>query len=169
MKKFACIGTHSVGKSTLCYQLAEKHKRQGKSVHIIQERVRFSPFPINQSMKIETAIWACTNQMSKELEASTRGFDVIISDRSPFDPFVYSEHFNIMTPEAEILRKYAIEWMNSYDGVYFVRPDLDHVPLEDGVRSTDKEFIQHIDEIFECHIKHLKVPIMEILTCGVFK
>jgi nicotinamide riboside kinase len=153
MKKIACIGTHSVGKSTLCYQLAERGKRAGENVHVIQERVRFSPFPINADMVYETAIWACCNQISKELEAQQKGFSLIICDRSCYDPFIYARHNNLRHPIESSIEKLAMDWLQSYDEVYFVRPRKEHVALSDGVRSTDKDFIFDIDYRFDHFIK----------------
>lgn len=167
MKKIACVGTHSVGKSTLCYQLAEEAKRDGKSVHIIQERVRFSPFPINDEMNAETAIWACTNQISKELEASTRGFDLIISDRSPLDTFFYARYFDLIIPYP--LENFAKRWTNKYDKIYFVRPDSDHVPSSDGVRSTDYKFMHCVDLFFDEYFCQYPGEIQTITTKEIFR
>ena len=167
-KKIACIGTHSVGKSTFCYQLAEKHKKVGDSVHIIQERVRFSPFPINESMKHETCLWACTNQVSKELEAFTRGFHTIICDRSIFDPFIYAKYFNLTQDNLNLLEKFAIEWFNTYSEIYFIRPDLNHLPQDDGTRSTDIAFINSVDKLFEETIETYKIKTTTIYTSDIF-
>lgn len=145
MKKIAVTGTHSVGKSTLCYSLALEYKKLGESVHIIQERVRFSPLPINTKMTLDTCIWACTNQISKELEAAQRGFSVIISDRTPLDTFAYAK-FNNLAPIPE-LENFAIRWLNTYNEIYFVRPSLNHRPATDGIRDTDLHFIRSVDEI----------------------
>lgn len=168
MKKIACVGTHSVGKSTFCYQLAERGKRKGENVHVIQERVRFSPFPINGAMVYETAIWTSTNQISKELEAAQRGFSLIICDRSAFDPFVYANHFKLKGPPNLEFEKMAIEWLKTYDEIYFVRPNEDHKALEDGVRSTDLGFILEIDLLFDNYLDKIGLPFKTIHTSSIF-
>lgn len=166
MKKIACVGTHSVGKSTLCYKIAHEYKIIGESVHIVQERVRFSPFPINTQMTKETAIWACCNQISKELEASVRGFSIIISDRSPLDTFAYARWNNI--DPLEELEVYAMEWMKTYDEIFFVRPDLDHTPFNDGIRSTDMDFILGVDRHLQDLLAIDNLPIKQITTRQIF-
>jgi nicotinamide riboside kinase len=167
MKKIACIGTHSVGKSTLCYKLALEYKMLGESVHIIQERVRFSPFPINNDMTIETAIWASTTQIAKELEAAQRGFSIIISDRSPLDTFAYARYFQLDLPEE--LESYALTWLKSYDEIFFVRPDTGHTPFNDGIRSTDMEFILAVDLQLENLLYSIEdLPINSVTTKEIF-
>lgn len=172
MKKIACIGTHSVGKSTLCYQLAERGKRAGENVHVIQERVRFSPFPINKDMVYETAIWACTNQISKELEAQQKGFSLIICDRSAYDSIIYARYNRLKYPTIENeLDNLAANWLATYDEIYFVRPSKNHHPLVDGIRSVDKDFIFEIDEMFASFLGYcpLNIPINTIYTHEIFK
>lgn len=168
MKKIACIGTHSVGKSTFCYQLAEKGKRAGENVHVIQERVRFSPFPINEKMVYETAIWACTNQISKELEAQQKGFSLIICDRSALDPFFYADYFKLTHPARLEFEQMAVRWLTTYDQIYFVRPRKDHKALGDGVRSTDLEFIWAIDHLFEKFLWCRGQEVQTIYTDEIF-
>lgn len=166
MKKIACIGTHSVGKSTLCYKLATEYKMLGESVHIIQERVRFSPFPINKEMTAETAIWAATTQIAKELEAAQRGFSVLISDRSPLDTFAYASYFNLDYPDN--LYHFAAYWLKSYDEIFFVRPDIGHTPFNDGIRSTDMDFILAVDLRLEEMICNEDLPIKTVTTKEIF-
>ena len=43
--KVAFIGTHGVGKTTLCYDLAALLKRQDVDVDIVKEVARLSPLP----------------------------------------------------------------------------------------------------------------------------
>jgi nicotinamide riboside kinase len=170
MKKIACIGTHSVGKSTLCYKLALEYKMLGESVHIIQERVRFSPFPINNQMTIETAIWASTTQIAKELEAAQRGFSVIISDRSPLDTFAYARYFSLDSEDyPDALEDYALEWMHTYDEIFFVRPDIGHTPFNDGIRSTDMDFILMVDHQLDMLVSSIDgLPIKQVTTKEIF-
>lgn len=167
-KKVACIGTHSVGKSTLCYQLALDGKKRGENVHVIQERVRFSPFPINEKMVYETAIWACTNQISKELEAQQKGFSLIICDRSAYDPFIYAEYNKLSEPLHFEFEEMAVEWTKTYDEIYFVRPNKDHVPSPDGVRDTHNDFIREVDRLFVEFIEKYRLFVKTIYTNQVF-
>jgi len=167
IQKVACIGTHGVGKSTFCYQLAKQFKSQGRNVHIVQERVRFSPFPINTGMSVETAIWASANQVSKELETSQRGFDVIICDRSSYDTFMYAAYFKLESPTLAATQKMAEAWLSTYDAFYWIRPDME--AHDDGVRSTDIDFINGVDKLFEKEVYPLVAPKTQILyTSNIF-
>lgn len=146
--KICCIGTHGVGKSTLVYQLADQYKRAGKNVYVVQEVVRACPYPINDSMMPETAIWTVCEQIKQELTAQKHGYDVIVCDRSAFDPMVYANKLMESPLESFLkdLRQTALEWLQTYDRIFWVRPDMDI--KEDGVRSTDIDFQQEIDQLF---------------------
>jgi molybdopterin-guanine dinucleotide biosynthesis protein len=51
--KVAFIGSHGVGKTTLCYDLASLLKRQGVNVDIVKEVARLSPLPINRQTSLD--------------------------------------------------------------------------------------------------------------------
>lgn len=46
--KLAFIGSHGVGKTTLCYELAARLKRQDRNVELVMEVARRCPLPINR-------------------------------------------------------------------------------------------------------------------------
>ena len=46
--KIAFIGSHGVGKTTLCYDLAARLKRQDRAVDLVKEVARRCPLPINR-------------------------------------------------------------------------------------------------------------------------
>lgn len=143
--KICVLGTHGTGKSTLVFKLAAHYKGLGKNVKVIQEVARSCPFPINENMTVETALWIYYEHSKKELEAC-RNTDIVISDRSSLDSFIYAEHFGIKIPET--LRESAETHLKGfYDLVIWPRPDL---PIHDDcVRSSDKEFQRQIDELFD--------------------
>jgi thymidylate kinase len=146
MKKYACIGTHGVGKTTLSFLLASELKRRGENIYLLQEKVRKSPFPINGKMEAETALWACTSHIEEELNAQAKGFSVLISDRSPYDTFIYSTYFGLSHPLLKCLKECALNWLSTYDKIFWVRGDM---PLKgDGIRSEDLKFQQQIDLLF---------------------
>ena len=43
--KIALIGSHGVGKTTLCFELAAEFKRRGADVEMVREVARSSPLP----------------------------------------------------------------------------------------------------------------------------
>ncbi len=161
--KIAIIGTHGSGKTTLSYQLAAYYKGLGKSVKIIQEVARSCPFPINEKMTSQAALWIYLEHCKKELEASK--FNIIIGDRSMYDSFVYAEYFDITNDLVKKYSKIAFDELENYHKIIFVRPDL--AIHKDGMRSVDEEFQKSIDEIFEK--KLVNKDVVEIKSSTIFK
>jgi thymidylate kinase len=171
MNKIAVIGSHGAGKSTLCYQLASYYKSIGKNVDLVQERIRFSPFPYNENMKEETALWAYHAQVARELESQAKGFDTIICDRTAFDCLIYARYWNIATPMLDATKKMGLEWMKSYNTIFFVYPDL---PLQvDSKRSSDLKFQEGIHAIFLKFITHIeqhsKIKLHKVKSSEIFQ
>jgi thymidylate kinase len=143
-KIIAITGTHGTGKTTLTFCLAMHYKQQGANVKIIQEVARSCPFPLNDKMTRETALWIYHEHSKKELEAK-KSHDIVICDRTVFDSFVYAESLGIKF--FEYCESQAKDHLYSYDKLFFIRPDI---PLiEDGVRSNDLEFQMKVDKLFE--------------------
>lgn len=154
VKKIACIGTHSAGKTTFCFKLAHKYKMQGYNVDFVQERIRYSPFPINNKMTIDTALWIYHQQICRELESISRGFQIIISDRTPLDTFIYAIHFKLRNQMLLKCRDAAAEWLKTYHEIYFIKPDIEIV--KDGIRSEDENFRKNVDKLFCNFMNHYK-------------
>lgn len=163
--KIAIVGTHGTGKSTLSYLLASHYKKQGKNVKIIQEVARNCPYPINKQMSYQAALWIYYEHAKKELESQLK-HEVVISDRSVFDSFVYAEYFKLTELINYSLQHIALEQLKeNYNKVIFIRPDI---PLQsDGVRSTDGEFQKGIDEIFYDYMS--LIDHIEIKTSYIFE
>jgi len=143
--KIAIIGAHGTGKTTLSYQIAAYYKSIGKNVKIVQEVARSCPFPINEKMTIQSAKWIYLEHSRKELEAAK--FPVVVCDRSVYDSFVYAEYFELSDPLMQKYKKTALQQMDEYDRIIFIRPDI--FIADDKMRSVDKEFQESIDRIFE--------------------
>ena len=67
--KVAFIGTHGVGKTTLCYDLAGALKRQGVHVDMVKEVARLSPLPINRKTSLEAQTWILMTQVAEEIRS----------------------------------------------------------------------------------------------------
>lgn len=160
--KIACCGSHGVGKSTLCYQLADYFKRNKKNVYLVHEKIRESPFPINGSMSEETSIWVFTAQVAKELDATCKKYDTIICDRSAYDTFIYAEFLKLNKNPIQHFRIAAEEWLETYDYFFLVRPDLEL--LEDGLRDTDEYFAKGIDILFEDYFSDMNQDFVTTVT-----
>lgn len=161
-KLIAITGTHGTGKTTLSFQLAAEYKKLGANVKVIQEVARICPFPINDGMTKQAALWIYHEHSKKQLEAC-RDHDVIICDRTICDSFAYAQYFGIEIDF--LLVDSAILAFRDYDKLYFVKPDI---PLSgDGIRSKDLHFQKGIDEILEGWIKpfvHTKTLSSEIFN-----
>lgn len=152
MKKIAVIGTHGVGKTTLCTTMAEYAKGLGKSVECISEVARECPYPINDGMCYKAAEWITMTQVLRERAAERKSPDLIICDRSFFDPMVYLDMAKKIYEEGEVhlhrgLRAFAQNFLFDYDRIYFVQPS--QRPIDsDGFRDTNKVFQSKIHSWF---------------------
>jgi GTPase SAR1 family protein len=137
--KIAFIGSHGVGKTTLCYGLAARLKERDVSLDVVGEVARRCPLPINRGTTREAQTWILHTQIAEELLASAR-YELVISDRSVLDNFVYlllaTGHPNVLEPLVDM-------WARTYDLLVHV-PILDQ-PNPDGIRSTDPSFQLEIE------------------------
>lgn len=159
-KLIAVTGTHGAGKTTLTYLIAAHYKSKGKNIKLIQEVARNCPFPINEKMTADSALWIYFEHSKKELEA-LKDHEIVISDRTFFDSFIYAKHFNINLDPCitqSMCRKFH------YDQILFIRPS--DIIIDDGVRSIDKDFQQSIDILFYQELKD--IPHKQLSTLDIF-
>lgn len=145
MKKIAVLGTHGVGKSTLCSMLMAHYKKKGGNVDLIQERIRYSPFPYNEEMTEDTALWAYHAQVARELESKARGFNTIICDRTAIDCFFYAKYWGIKNKQIANSHLLARRWLTTYDRLIFIAPDSKL--FTDGIRSDDLDFQEGVNTL----------------------
>ena len=156
--KIAFIGTHGVGKTTLCFDLAALLKRQDLHVDIVKEVARLSPLPINQKTTLEAQLWILTTQVSEEIRSSAH-HRVVVCDRSVLDNYAYMKFACGRQPAIE---RFVEWWMKSYDLLFKV-PYSASPASEDGVRDTDEFFVRSIDQLVtellaEKKIRHEVLP-----------
>ena len=65
--KIAFIGSHGVGKTTLCYDLAARLKRLDLNVDMVKEVARECPLPINRETTLESQAWIIHSQIAEEI------------------------------------------------------------------------------------------------------
>ena len=138
--KIAFIGSHGVGKTTLCYGLAARLKAADTSLDVVGEVARRCPLPINKGTTLEAQSWILHSQIADEIVAGSR-YDVVICDRSVLDNFVYLLLSSGPQPEMEQL---VGSWTRTYNLLVHV-PVL-HDPRADGLRSTDPIFQRAVHE-----------------------
>lgn len=141
--KLAFIGTHGVGKTTLCYELAAALKRLDLSVDLVKEVARSCPLPINRETTDAAQNWILHTQVSREIEL-TAAFDVIVCDRAVVDNYAYMVHATGRRPELE---PFIAHWMGTYD--VLIKVPVIAPPTFDGTRDVSVEFQMTIDRLID--------------------
>jgi len=132
--KMAFIGTHGVGKTTLCYELAAALKRLDISVDLVKEVARSCPLPINRETTDAAQNWILHTQVAQEI-ALGAAYETIVCDRAVLDNYAYMVHASGRRPELE---PYIRHWMQSYD--LLVKVPVLAPPSFDGTRDTSVDF-----------------------------
>src|SRR5512140_2061688 len=157
MVKIAFIGTHGVGKTTLCYDVGAVLKKKGLHVDLVKEVARLSPLPINRKTSLEAQLWILTSQVAEEIRSSAH-HEVVICDRSVLDNYAY---MTFACGRQKALERFVDYWMKSYDLLFKV--PISGMAAADGVRDTDEFFMRAIDQLVdtllvEKKIAHEKLP-----------
>lgn len=141
--KIALIGTHGVGKTTLCFELAALLKRRNADVELVREVARRCPLPINQETTVAAQEWILLTQIAWEVEAAAT-HDVVLCDRSVLDNYCYMVHAGSARP---VWERMFDDWIPTYDLLVYV--PLWSQPTFDGVRAIDPDFQRQIDVLLE--------------------
>jgi nicotinamide riboside kinase len=155
--KIAFIGSHGVGKTTLCFDLAAILKRQGLSVDIVKEVARLSPLPINRKTSLDAQTWILTTQIAEEIRSASQ-HQVVVCDRSALDNYAYMV---LACGRQRWLERLINHWMRTYDLMFKV--PVAGEATADGVRDTDDFFIRSIDQLVdgllqEKRLAHERLP-----------
>jgi len=153
--KVAFIGTHGVGKTTLCYDLAAGLKKRDLSVELVREVARECPLPINRDTTVRAQAWILHTQIAWELQAEAKA-DVVCCDRAVLDNFCYLKRATTGDPHVEVLEALVRAWTATYDVLF--RVPLFGDPRFDGVRDTDLAFQREIDALIAETLRDWKVP-----------
>jgi len=157
--KIAFIGTHGVGKTTLCYDLAAILKRRNVHVDVVKEVARLSPLPINRATSLEAQTWILMTQIAEEIRSASQ-HQVVVCDRSVLDNYAYMV---LACGRQRWLERVVNEWMRTYDLLF--RVPISGAASADGVRDTDEFFMRSIDQLVERLLREKKIP-HEILPAG---
>jgi predicted ATPase len=150
--KIAFIGTHGVGKTTLCFDLASRLKRLDLGVDIVKEVARSCPLPINRDTTVEAQAWILHSQIAQEIASQTQN-DVVICDRSVLDNYAYLVHRAGRRPEYDAL---VGRWAGTYAGLFKV-PIL-QAPSFDGTRDLSTSFQREIDAVIDRLLSDFGIP-----------
>ena len=152
MVKLAFIGTHGVGKTTLCYDLGAVLKKRGLHVDLVKEVARLSPLPINRKTSLEAQMWILTTQIAEEIRSAAH-HEVVVCDRSVLDNYAY---LVFAAGKQRWLEPLVNRWMRSYDLLFKV--PISGTASADGIRDTDEFFMRQIDQLVDTLLAEKKLP-----------
>jgi nicotinamide riboside kinase len=138
--KVAFIGSHGVGKTTLCYGLAARLKARDVVLEIVHEVARRCPLPINEATGLASQAWILHTQIAEEIVAAER-YPVVLCDRSALDNYVY---LLLAAGRQEKLESLVDGWLATYDLLVLV--PVTTAPSPDGLRATDPTFQLAVEE-----------------------
>ncbi len=154
--KIAFIGTHGVGKTTLCYGLASRLKRRDVSIDVVHEVARRCPLPINEDTSLAAQSWILHTQIAEELVAHAR-YPVVICDRSALDNYVY---LLLAAGRQEALEHLVAAWIRTYD--VLVHVPIVEQPSPDGIRSSDPAFQRAVEERLLRELRDRGLPALHL-------
>ena len=152
MTKIAFIGTHGVGKTTLCFDLGAVLKKRGLHVDMVKEVARLSPLPINRKTSLEAQTWILTTQIAEEIRSAAH-HEVVVCDRSVLDNYAYMV---FAAGRQKWVEPLVDRWMKSYDLLFKV--PFAAGAQADGVRDTDEFFMRQIDRLVDELIEERQLP-----------
>jgi len=155
-RKIAFIGSHGVGKTTLCYGLAARLKRRDVALEIVHEVARRSPLPINRETTVPAQRWILLTQIAEELVAAER-YPVVLCDRSVLDNYVY---LLLAAGPDPVVAPLVERWLPTYD--LLVRVPVIAAPPADGVRAADPGFQRAVDEVLGAELARRGLPVLEL-------
>jgi thymidylate kinase len=154
--KIAFVGSHGVGKTTLCFDLAARLKRRGINVDMVKEVARASPLPVNRKTSREAQLWILTTQVAEEIRAGSHS-DVVVCDRAALDNYAY---FFLACGRDLAVEKFVEMWMKTYD--LLIRVPVISEAQDDGFRDTDAVFVREIDKKVLTLLEASKAPYLDL-------
>jgi nicotinamide riboside kinase len=150
--KVAFVGTHGVGKTTLCYDLTATLKRHGVQVDMVKEVARLSPLPINRQTSLEAQTWILMTQIAEEIRSQAY-YAVVVCDRSVLDNYAY---MRLACGAQPVFEGLVAHWIKTYDLLFKV--PISGEAAADGVRDTDETFVRAIDRLVDRLLAEMNVP-----------
>jgi nicotinamide riboside kinase len=154
--KIAFVGTHGVGKTTLCFDLAAHMKRLDLAVDLVKEVARRCPLPINEETTLDAQAWILHTQVAEEIAAMAM-YEVVVCDRSVLDNYAYLVARVGRKPELDQL---VGEWIKGYDALFKV--PVMQAPTFDGKRAVSRAFQLEIDSTIDELVRAFNVPIVRL-------
>jgi nicotinamide riboside kinase len=153
----ALIGTHGVGKTTLCYEIAAHVKRLDHDVELVTEVARRCPLAINETTTRDAQAWILHTQIADEIAATRARHGIVIADRSVLDNYAY---LALRVGRQADLEPMVTSWLTTYE--LLVKVPITGPPSFDGTRATDVAFQHDIDSLLDAMIHDMEVPVMRL-------
>lgn len=154
--KIAFVGTHGVGKTTLCFDLAAHLKRLDLNIDLVKEVARRCPLPINEETTLDAQLWILHSQVAEEIAAQAM-YEVVVCDRSVLDNYAYLVARVGRKPELDAL---VGAWIRGYDALFKV--PVIHAPTFDGKRAVSRQFQLEIDATIDDLVRDFEVPVVSL-------
>ena len=154
--KLAFIGSHGVGKTTLCYGLAARLKARDVALDVVHEVARRCPLPINAETGVASESWILHTQIAEELVAAVR-YPLVVCDRSALDNYVYLLLAAGPQPGLEALVDF---WMGTYD--LLVRVPIVGTLSPDGVRAEDPAFQRAVEQRLDAELGRRRLAWLDL-------
>ena len=154
--KIAFVGTHGVGKTTLCFDLASQLKRLDLGVELVKEVARRCPLPINEDTTVDAQGWILHTQIAEEMEAAAT-YEVVVCDRSVLDNYAYLVARAGRRPSLDPM---VGDWIRTYDALFKV-PVL-NAPSFDGIRAVSPAFQLEIDGVIDDLVNSFDVDVVPL-------
>lgn len=154
--KIAICGAHGVGKTTLSKMISEEFWLP--ILHDIVVDAHKLGFTINEETPIERQIWLTGKQVEQE-----KKYTAFVADKCIFDYHIYAKALDMDKDVIEITRKIAIKTQN-YDHIFYIKPEFPIV--DDGLRSTNIDFQNSVQETYENFMKENKIK-YEYITWSI--
>jgi len=161
--KIAFIGSHGVGKTTLCSSVHARLKQQNIASFMIDEIASDLPkgFEVNEKTDFESQFYILLKQMERELIQTKKHYRVLCCDRSVVDSLAYSHNAmktlkKIEPHEIDFMEHFVKYWLKTYDYLFLVESFADIIE-DDSYRSTDVEFRDKIHKIILEYIDSMKI------------
>lgn len=154
--KIAFVGTHGVGKTTLCFDLAAHLKRLDLAVDLVKEVARRCPLPINEETTLDAQTWILHSQVAEEIAVMAM-HEVVVCDRSVLDNYAYLVARVGRRPELDAL---VGAWIKGYDALFKV--PVIQPPSFDGKRAVSRTFQLEIDQTIDELVRAFDVPVIQL-------
>lgn len=176
MRRFAIIGTHSTGKSTLVEKLAERNP----DIYFTHSVTRTVTTKEERALKevsdsVQKKILDKIEEEEQRLLEVSKSQDILL-DRSYIDFVAYTEAFYKSQHISPRFFDEVLDGLVSriYDRIPFSYDILFYLPIEfdivdDGIRSTDDQLRKEVDENIQRYLNVIKLKIPVIIVRGTLE